>query len=242
VPAPENTKLAILVRGKDGKDAFRVEEAANLQKSKGDSFADRALPLAAGEYDVAAAILDGAGAVVSSARRPVTVTALPTEFAASTVFLAYNDLPADGAKPEDPFVLQNRKFVGRGSDNKMDGSDELAYVVRVYNPGVDATNHTILVKRTLRIKPKGGGPAIDVPTPPEQPQPAPTLKDGKDVVVVDLAGAIVDELKQYFKSGDYTLRVVLTDGVSGKTLEQSVPFSITGGAETGKKEAAPKKK
>src|SRR5205807_1932276 len=109
----------------------------------------RSLPLSPGEYDVAAAILDGSGAVVSSGHRAVTVTPLPTEFAASPVFLAYNDLPAEAPKPDEPLVLQGRKFVSRG-DNKMDGTDELAYLVRVYNPSVDPTNHTLLVKRTLK--------------------------------------------------------------------------------------------
>ena len=40
--SPENAKLAILVKGKDGKDAARREEAASLQKSKSELFADRA--------------------------------------------------------------------------------------------------------------------------------------------------------------------------------------------------------
>jgi GWxTD domain-containing protein len=239
MPAPENAKLAILVKGKaDGKDAARREETANLQKSKGDLFADRAFPLPPGEYDVAAAIFDAAGAVVSSAHRAATVSPLPTELASSSLFLAYNDYPLEAPKADEPFMFAQRKFVGRG-DGKLEGSDGLSYVVRVYNPAVDPANHTTLVKRTVKIKPKGG-PAIDVPQAPEQPAPAPEMKDGKDVIVLDLAGNIVPEdLGKYFKPGDYVLRVTLTDGVSGKSLDLNAPFSVTGPAPEAPKSAPP---
>jgi hypothetical protein len=104
---------------------------------------------------------------------------------------------------------------------------------------VDPANHTTLVKRTVKIKPKGG-PAIDVPQAPEQPAPAPEMKDGKDVIVLDLAGNIVPEdLGKYFKPGDYVLRVTLTDGVSGKSLDLNAPFSVTGPAPEAPKSAPP---
>ncbi len=243
VPAPENAKLAILVKGKDGKDAARREEAASLQKSKSDAFADRSLPLPPGDYDVAAAVLDASGAVVSLAHRSVTVAPLPTEFAAATVFLAYNDYELESPKADEPLLFARRKFVGRG-DGHFEKGDGLSYVVRVYNPAVDPAKRTTLVKRTVKIKPKGG-PAIDVPQAPEQPSPAPETKDGKDVLVLDLAANIVPEdVGKYFRAGDYTLRLTFTDAVSGKTVEASAPFTVVGGPEPppAPKPAAPPKK
>jgi len=117
-------------------------------------------------------------------------------------------------------------------------------VVRVYNPAVDPAKRTTLVKRTVKIKPKGG-PAIDVPQAPEQPSPAPETKDGKDVLVLDLAANIVPEdVGKYFRAGDYTLRLTFTDAVSGKTVEASAPFTVVGGPEPppAPKPAAPPKK
>ncbi|MBK6404863.1 MAG: GWxTD domain-containing protein [Holophagales bacterium] len=60
-PAPA-MKVAVLVKGKDGKDAARREEAAVLQKSKGDFFVDFALRVEPGDYDVAMVLLDASGA------------------------------------------------------------------------------------------------------------------------------------------------------------------------------------
>jgi GWxTD domain-containing protein len=243
VPPPENAKLAILVKGKDGKDAARREEAANLQKSKSDAFADRNVPLPPGDYDVAAGVFDGSGTLFASAHRSATVAPLPTEFAAATVFIAYNDYELESPKPDEPFLFAHRKFVGRG-DGRLEKGDGLSYVVRVYNPAVDAAKRTTLVNRTVKIKPKGG-PAIDVPQAPEQPSPAPETKDGKDVLVLDLAANIVPEdLGKYFKAGDYTLRLTFTDAVSGKTVEASAPFTVVGGPEppAAPKPAAPPKK
>jgi hypothetical protein len=46
-------------------------------------------------------------------------------------------------------------------------------------------------------------------------------------LVVDLAGVIVDDnLGDYFRPGDYELRVVVTDQGSGKTLEAAAPFTL----------------
>jgi GWxTD domain-containing protein len=237
VPSPENAKLAILVRTKDGKDAARREEAANLQKVKNDAFADRVFPLPPGDYDVAAVLLDATGNPAVTAHRAVTVAPLPTEFAASGVFLAFDDFALENPKLDDPFVFAQRKFVGRG-DGRLEKADGLSYVIRVYNPAVDPANRTTLVKRTVKIKPKGG-PAIDVPQAPEQPAPAPEAKDGKDVIVLDLAANIVPEdVGKYFKPGDYTLRITLTDGVSGKSVEATAPFTVVGSAAP--EPAAPK--
>ena len=155
VPAPEGAKLAVLARSKDGKDAARVEEAAELMKSKGDLYTGRSLIVDPGEYDVAVALLDASGAVLASGRRAVAVTPLPTEFASTPVVLAYNDLEADGKKADDPFVFSGRRFVVK-PEAKYDAKDGLLYAIRVYNPSVDPATKTMFVKRSLKIKPKGG--------------------------------------------------------------------------------------
>lgn len=225
VPSPEGAKIALLVRSKDGKDAARREEAAGLQKSKSDWFVDRSLPIEAGDYDVAAALLDAAGTVLATAKRPVTVAALSTDFSSSPLFVAYNDFPAAAPKPDDAFVFSVRKFVARG-DGLLDKADGISYAIRLYNPTPDAATNKITLKRTIRIKPKNG-PPVEVPQPAEEPAPAPDPKEGK--IVLDLAGNIVESnLGEYFRPGDYTLQVKITDAVSGKVIDAAAPFTVVG--------------
>lgn len=242
VPAPETAKLAILVRAKDGQDAARREEPAALQKSKGALFADRSIPILAGEYEIAAAILDLSGNVVASGHRSARVDALPTEFAASPILLAYGDLPADGAKPEDPYIFAMRKFVVRG-DGAFDKTDGLSYAVRIYNPGVDPVTHQTNLKRTVKIKPKNGAPQ-EVPLPPDEPTTVPESKGEEPLaIVLDLAGNIVDaNLGEYFRPGEFEFRVKVTDAVLNKTLEIAVPFTMTAPPAPAAPVAAPKKK
>jgi hypothetical protein len=226
VAAPDTTKLAVLVRDKEGKDAARLEEAAALAKSKSDLFTGRALPVPPGEYDLAAALIDAGGSVLAAGHRAATVTSVPTEFVASPLLLAYNDFEADPKQLDEPFAFSGRKFVAR-PDGKFDPRDGLAWVVRIYNPAVDPVTKTTFLKKTMRIKPKSGS-AIDVPVPEEKPIPVPEMKE-KGTLILDLAGAIVDEnIGEYLPLGDLELRLTITDQVSGKRLELSAPFSLTG--------------
>lgn len=224
VAAPDTTKLAVLVKDKEGKDAVRLEEAAGLAKSKTDLYVGRSLAVGPGEYEVAAALVDAAGAVISSGRRSVAVTAVPTEFAASTLFVAYNDLDGDPKTPDDPFTFSGRRFVAR-PEGKFDAKDGLTYAIRIYNPSIDPITKTTFLRRSLRVKPKVGS-AIEVPGAEDKPLPVPEMKDA-GVVVVDIAGAIVDEnISDYFRPGDYELRITVTDAVSGKKLDAAAPFSL----------------
>lgn len=242
VPSPEAAKLLLLVKTKDGKDAARREEPAALQKSKGELFADRSIPVMPGEYELAAAVLDAAGAVVSSGRRSVKVDPLPTELAASALLLAYNDMPAEGAKAEDPFIFSSRKFVVRG-DGKFEKTDGLSYALRIYNPGIDPVTRQASLKRTIKIKPKNGTPQ-EVPLPPDEPTTIPDPKDGTTAVVIDLAGNIVDaNLGDYFRPGDFEFRLKVTDTILNKTLEVAVPFAMAAPPAAAPAPApAPKKK
>ncbi len=133
----EGVRLAIVARAADGSEAARVDEDAKLRKTRSDFFADRALRVLPGEYDVAAVLLDASGKVLVSGRRPVTVPALPTEFSASALVVAVNDFPTDTPAADDPFTFSARRFVVKG-DGKLDPADGLSYAVRVYNPPVDA--------------------------------------------------------------------------------------------------------
>jgi GWxTD domain-containing protein len=237
----EGTKLLILARDKDGKDAVRLEEAAALRKTKSDFFADRAFRIVPGDYDVAAALVDASGKVLVSARRPVSVPGLPTEFAASPLLVSVNDFPVDAPKPDEPFTFSARRFVVKG-DGRVDATDGLSYAVRLYNPPVDPVTRTITLKRTLKIKPKGQ-PAIDVPTPPEEPAKVPEQKE-PGAIVLDIAGGVVESnLGQYFKPGDYELRLTLTDSATQKKLDLAAPFTVTGTLPAAPPPAAaPKKK
>jgi GWxTD domain-containing protein len=225
----EGAKLLILARDKDGKDAVRLEEAAALRKTRSDFFADRAFRIVPGDYDVAAALVDAAGKVLVSARRPITVPALPADFAASPLLVSVNDFPVDAPKPDEPFTFSARRFVVKG-DGRVDATDGLSYAVRLYNPPVDPVSRTITLRRTVRIKPKGQ-PAIEVPTPPEEPANVPEQKE-PGAIVLDIAGGVVESnLGQYFRAGDYELRLTLTDVATQKKLELVTPFTVVGPAK-----------
>src|SRR5450830_642126 len=237
----EGAKLLILARDKDGKDAIRLEEVAAFRKTKSDFFADRSFPIIPGDYDVAAALVDATGKVLVSARRPASVPGLPTEFAASLLLVSVNDFPVDAPKPDEPFTFSARRFVVKG-DGRVDATDGLSYAVRLYNPPVDPVTRTITLKRTVKIKPKGQ-PAIDVPTPPEEPAKVPEQKE-PGAIVLDIAGGVVESnLGQYFKPGDYELRLTLTDSATQKKLDLAAPFTVTGTLPAAPPPAAaPKKK
>jgi GWxTD domain-containing protein len=225
----EGAKLLVLVRDKDGKDAVRLEEAAALRKTKADFFTDRAVRVVPGDYDVAAALVDPAGKVLASARRPITVPPLPTEFAASPLVVAINDFPVEAPKPDEPFTFSARRFVVKG-DGRVDPADGLSYAVRLYNPPVDPVSQTVTLKRTVKIKPKGQ-PAIDVPTPPEEPAKVPEQKE-QGMLVLDIAGGVVESnLGQYLKPGDYELRLTLTEPTTQKKLDLATPFTVVGPAK-----------
>jgi hypothetical protein len=215
-----------------------VDEDARLLKSRADFFADRALRVVPGDYDVAAVLLDAAGKVLVSGRRNVTVPALPAEFSASPLIVAVNDFPTEASKADDPFTFSSRRFVVRG-DGRLDPSDGLSYAVRVYNPPVDPVTRTLTFKRSIRLKPKGQ-PAIEVPTPPEEPQKVPELKEG-GALVLDLAGGIIEtNLGQYLKPNDYELRITILDTATQKKLDLAAPFTVVGPATP--PAPAPKKK
>src|SRR5450830_226060 len=225
----EGAKLLVLVRDKDGKDAVRLEEAAALRKTKADFFTDRAVRIVPGDYDVAAALVDPAGKVLASARRSVTVPPLPTEFASSSLVVAINDFPVEAPKPDEPFTFSARRFVVKG-DGRVDLADGLSYAVRLYNPPVDPVSQTVTLKRTVKIKPKGQ-PAIDVPTPPEEPAKVPEQKE-QGMLVLDIAGGVVESnLGQYLKPGDYELRLTLTEPTTQKKLDLATPFTVVGPAK-----------
>jgi GWxTD domain-containing protein len=235
-------RLAIVVRGADGTEAARVDEDAKLLKTRSDFFADRALRVVPGDYDVAAVLLDASGKVLVSGRRSVKVPALPTEFSASALVIAVNDFPVDAPKPDDPFTFSARRFVVRG-DGQITAADGLAYAVRIYNPPVDPVNRTVTLKRTIKIKPKGQ-PPIDVPTAPEEPAKVPDLKEG-GALVIDLAGGIIESnLGQYLKPNDYELRVTILDTATQKKLDLVAPFTVVGSpaAASPAPAPAPKKK
>ncbi len=235
----EGVHLAIVARAADGSEAARVDEDAKLLKTHADFFTDRALRVVPGDYDVAAVLLDASGKVLVSGRRPVTVPALPTEFAASPVVVAVNDFPADAPKPDDPFTFSARHFVAKG-DGKLDPTDGLSYAVRIYNPPVDPVSRTVTLRRTIKLKPKGQ-PPIDVPTPPEEPQKVPDDKE-RGALIVDLAGGVIESnLGQYLKPNSYELRITILDPGTQKKVDLVAPFTVVGSSAP-PPAPAPKKK
>lgn len=234
-PAP---KVALLVKLKDGKDAARREETPNPSKAKADLFVDWSFAVEPGEYDVALLLLDAAGAQKVTARRSVRVDPLPEGLGVSPLLLAAADLPAEGSKGDEPFTFATRKFVVRG-DNALRRTDGLSYMVRIYNPSVDPATKKLHLTRAISIKPKGGS-AIEVPQPGDEPMAVPEQTGATTALVIDVAGAIVDEkLGDYFRAGEYTMTVKVTDVIAGKTVEAKAVFTIPAAPAPAKPAAAP---
>jgi GWxTD domain-containing protein len=226
VASPETARLALLVRDKAGKEAARLEDAAALEAWKSELFAGRSLAVPPGDYVVAATLLDGSGAVVAAGRRDAAVTPVPAGFAATPLLVARADLEGTGRPGDGPFVFSGRLFVSP-PDGTFRRADGLSYALRVYNPTVDPAGKTVFLRRSLTIRPKGGA-AIQVSTGEEKPMPVPDLKAGEPLIL-DVAGSILDgNIGDYFRPGEYELRVTVTDEVSGKKLEVSAPFKVSG--------------
>lgn len=220
----EPARLAWLVRGKDGKEVVRVEEAAGLQRVLKGVVADRAIPLPPGDYDVAVVLLDASGAAAHAAKRSVAISPTPAEFSASSLFLAIVDLPAEGAAADAPFLFAGRKFVARG-ESRFESTDGISFLVRLYNPGVDPSTKKAFVKRTIRIEPKGGS-SMEVPSAPDEPVAVKDTEAG-GTVVLDMAGTVAENnIGDYFRPGDYTFKLTVEDVVKKTTIEVSHPFTL----------------
>ena len=220
----EPARLAWLVRGKDGKEVVRAEEAAGLQRVPKGVVADRAIPLPSGDYDVAVVLLDASGAAAHAAKRSVGIPSTPAEFSASSLFLAIADLPAEGAAADAPFLFAGRKFVARG-ESRFKSTDGISFLVRLYNPGVDPSTKKAFIKRTIHIQPKRGA-SVEVPSAPDEPVAVKVTEAG-GTVVLDVAGSVAENnIGDYFRPGDYTFTLTVEDVVKKTTIEVSHPFTL----------------
>ncbi|MCM3874962.1 MAG: GWxTD domain-containing protein [Thermoanaerobaculia bacterium] len=222
-----DSKLAILAKDDAGADAVRFEEATALEATAGGSVTSRAFTVPPGSYGVAAGVFDASGKLLFSARRKVSVTAAGTDFSLSPLVVAASYFPAAKGKTDEAFTVNGNHFVTKGG--RLDPEDGVLFVVRVYNPKVDAATKTVRISRTVRIKPKGA-PSMDVPQPADEPVAVPDSKDGTELVSLDVAAEVIQaNLGEYLrKPGDYDLRVAITDQVAQKTIETSATFTVTG--------------
>jgi GWxTD domain-containing protein len=222
-----DSKLAILVKDDAGADAARFEETTALEATAGGSVTSRAFAVPPGSYGVAVGVFDASSKLLSSARRKVSVAALGSDFSLSPLVVAASFSPVAKGKADEAFTLNGNLFVTKGG--RLDPEDGLLFVVRVYNPKVDAATKTVRISRTVKIKPKNG-PSMDVPQPVDEPVAVPDSKDGTELVSLDVAATLIDvNLGEYLrKPGDYELRVAITDQVAQKTVETFAPFIVTG--------------
>lgn len=225
-PGPD-AKLAMLVKGKAGADAARLEEVTGFDPARGGFLAGRFFAVPPGEYTVAAAVFDASGKLVASAKRSVTVVAAGADFSLSPLVVASTFFPVAAGKSEEAFTLNGHHFATKGG--RLDPEDGLSFVIRVYNPAVDPASKTVRLSRVVKIKAKGA-PAMDVPQPKDDPIPVPDSKEPSGILTVDVAAALIDgNLGEYLRTaGDYDLRVSITDEVSKKTAETSATFTVTG--------------
>ena len=221
-----DSKLAILVKDDAGSDGARFEETTVLEATPGGFVTSRAFAVPPGSYGVAATVFDGTGKLLFSAKRKASVAAAGTEFALSPLVVAASFFPAAKGKADEAFTLNGNHFVTKGG--RLDPEDGILFVVRVYNPKVDAATKTVRLSRAVKIKPKGV-PAMDVPQPVDQPVPVPEMKEG-ELLSIDVAAEVIQaNLGEYLrKPGDYELRVAITDQVAQKTVDVAATFTVTG--------------
>jgi GWxTD domain-containing protein len=228
-PIPAGTHLAVLVRDKDGREAVRHDAIAEVQTAPGGSFVSQAFAIREGDFAVAAGLFDGSGKVLVAARRSVSVRPTPTDLTLGPVVVASTIVPVQGARASDGFTFSGHRFFTKAG--RLDATDGLSFLVRVYNPAMDPSSRTVRIARTVKIKPPGE-PAVEVPQPADQPIPVPKLDDKEKpgMLTVDLAANLIEtDLGQYFRRpGDYILQVFITDVVSKKTAEASATFTISG--------------
>ncbi|HSB64003.1 MAG TPA: GWxTD domain-containing protein [Thermoanaerobaculia bacterium] len=229
-----DSKLAILVRDDAGADAVRFEETTALEATAGGSVTSRAFAVPPGSYGVAVGVFDASSKLLFSAKRKVSVAAAGSDFSLSPLVVAASFSPVAKGKADEAFTLNGNRFVTKGGH--LDAEDGLLFVVRVYNPKVDAATKTVRITRTVKIKPKNL-PSIDVPQPVDQPVAVPDSKDGTELVSLDVAAEVIQaNLGEYLrKPGDYELKVAITDQVAQKTVETSAPFIVTGVLQPKKK-------
>ena len=226
---PAESRLAFLVRTPDGKDAARYEEATPLEPAAGGRYASRWFSVPPGDYTVAAGVFDPAGKTLAAAKKTVTVAPLPTDFAISPVVIAATFFAVPNPRPEDAYTFAGHRFISK--DGRLDPTDGLSFVLRVYNPAVDPATKTVSLSRTVRLKPKGST-GMDLPQPQDPPVAVPDRK-GKDaagILTVDISAALIEtRLGDYLKKpGEYEIKIVVTDNLSKKKAEASGTFFVTG--------------
>jgi GWxTD domain-containing protein len=226
---PAESRLAFLVRDKDGKDAARFEEVTSFELSAGGRYASRWFAVPPGDYTVAAGAFDASGKALAAAKKSVNVAPLPSDFAISPLVIAAAFFAVPNPRPEDAYTFAGHRFIAKGG--RLDPTDALSFVLRVYNPAVDPATKTVSLSRTVKLKPKGS-PAMDLPQPQDPPVPAPERKDkdAKGILTVDVSAALIEtRIGDYLrKPGEYELRVAVTDNVSKKKAEVSGTFVVTG--------------
>ena len=224
-----DSRLAFLVRDKDGKDAARFEETTPLEPAAGGRFASRWFSVAPGDYTVAAGVFDSAGKAVASAKKSVSVAAPSADFAISAIVVAGAFFVVPKPRPEDAFTFSGHRFVAKGG--RLDPTDGLSFVVRVYNPSVDPASKAVTLTRTVKLRSKGSA-WMDLPQPQDPPIPAPERKtqDGKGILTVDVSAVLIESrLGEYLKKpGDWEIKVAVTDVFSKKTAEGTATFVVTG--------------
>jgi GWxTD domain-containing protein len=226
---PAESRLAFLVRDKDGKDAARYEEATAFEPAAGGRFASRWFAVPPGDYTVAAGVFDTSGKALAAAKKAVTVAAPPADFAISPLIVGGAFFAVPRPKPEDAFTFSGHRFVAKGA--RLDPQDGLLFVVRVYNPTVDPATKSVSLSRTAKLRPKGS-PWMDLPQPQDPPIPVPDRKDkdAKGLLTVDVSAVLIESrLGEYLrKPGEYEMKVTVTDAVSKKSAEASGTFVVTG--------------
>ncbi len=226
---PAGARLAVLVKDDAGRDAARSDEVTTFARGTDGTFFGRSFAVPAGAYTAAAGLFDPAGTPLRIARAGVSVPPAPAGFALGRLLVASAVLPAPDSKVDDAFAFSGFRFVSKAG--RLDPTDGLNFVVRVYNPAVDPATRSVHLSRTVKLKPKGQ-PTIDIPQPEDAPIPVPERK-GKEAegpLTVDVAASLIESnLGAYLsRPGDYDLKVAITDLIAKTTAEATATFTVTG--------------
>ena len=226
-----------VVEDASGTSVLAFEEPTKVTETKGDSFVDKSVQLAAGKYRGTFGVAQN-GKVVSMATTDMELTGAIDKdaTAVSPLILSNNIFPLTEAQgPTDPFAFGGVRVIPK-SDRTFRPSDELWYFFELRNPG--------LAEAAL---PEGTVPV----NAGEAPKQMPKIQVKLDVVGKDKAGAPVKmaappretdaiEMKGVpghygvgnaipltsFKPGDYTFTVKIIDTVKKASYTLSEKFKV----------------
>ncbi len=226
---PAESRLAFLVRDKDGKDAARFEEATAFEPAAGGRFASRWFSVPPGDYTLAAGVFDTTGKLLAAAKKAVTVAAAPTDFAISPLVIAASVLPGRQPAPGGRLHVLGPPFRREGRAPRPAGRPHVrrARLQPGGRPGHEDREPVAHREAQAEGRARNGPPAAPGPADSRRPT---ARRVARGILTVDVSAILIEtRLGDYLKKpGEYEIKVAVTDNVSKKSAESSGTFFVTG--------------